>query len=178
MSNLSIGNVKNSDTRGLKGFQFPSNVGILVDNENPFLVMETFYVNPNAAPLQFDTSGVRVHYTSRLRKFAVGSLFLGDPLISRSGQQVIDGHRYQHSCPKSCTSRFQRAINVFNSFSYMRGTGRSIRTNMFRPNGKFVQRVNEVSYYIITFCLISFCMMPCSLVVLLLTDFIFPLLLD
>lgn len=126
--------------------EYPEDVGLPVDNSRPYLVMEILYSNPTLLTNTFDTSGIRVYYTSTRRKYEVGSLLLGDPLLSRNGEQVVSNITYQHSCPKQCTSRFSKTINVFSSYPYMRSFGRSIYTNLFNSNGKYVSTINKVCF--------------------------------
>lgn len=129
---------------------FPGEVGILVGPTKQYLVMETHFDNPTREMNRIDTSGLRVYYTDKTRKYEAGSLLLADSLIARSGEIVETGVRYQHTCPSVCTSRMSKPINIFASLLHMHTTGKSIYTNIFSLNNTFIKNLNKVGFVKIT----------------------------
>lgn len=127
--------------------EFPIDAGLVIDVERPYLVLETLYRNPTKVNNTFDTSGVRIYYSNKTRKHEVGSLMLGDPLLSREGQRVESKMRYQHTCPNKCTSTFSSPINVLSFSSYMRSAGKSIYTNRFDLGGKYISTINQIHFW-------------------------------
>ncbi|KAI0561462.1 Copper type 2 ascorbate-dependent monooxygenase [Gracilaria domingensis] len=53
--------------KGMKRLVLPEEAGILMDDENYILILETHYDNPDLRPNTFDSSGVRVYYTNTMR---------------------------------------------------------------------------------------------------------------
>lgn len=112
-----------------------------------YLVMETHYDNPNELTDVFDSSGVRVYYTDRLREHEAGSLQVGDPLVSMAGETVESGVNYEFTCPSECTSLFSQDITVFAGGLHMHTTGESIYTNRYDQDETFLNNIGQVNFW-------------------------------
>lgn len=124
----------------------PPEAGFILTKERQFIVLETHYDNPSLASGKVDSSGVRFFFTDTLREHEAGTLMLGDAIVSRRGMPVISGIGYEHTCPKECTARFSRSINVFSSLLHMLTTGKEMCTNLYDKDNTFLRTTNRVSY--------------------------------
>lgn len=136
-----------SDAKGTTRFILPREAGIPVTSSRPFLIMEIHYDNPDALVGNVDSSGIRVYYTNKMRKYEAGSLVLADSFVSRIGQPVISGFKYMHTCPSECTSKFSQPINVYGSFLHMHTTGMTIYTNRFSKEEQFLGKLSSVNFW-------------------------------
>eukprot|EP00178_Gracilaria_changii_P016973 TRINITY_DN485_c0_g1_i3.p1 TRINITY_DN485_c0_g1~~TRINITY_DN485_c0_g1_i3.p1 ORF type:complete len:488 (+),score=68.06 TRINITY_DN485_c0_g1_i3:2059-3522(+) len=131
----------------MKRLVLPEEAGIIMDEKDYILVMETHYDNPNLVSGNIDFSGVKVYYTNTMRQHEAGSLLMGDILIERFGETVRSGFEYEHSCTSACTSRFSRPVNYYASFLHMHLTGMEIYNNKFDENGTFIENMNKVNFW-------------------------------
>lgn len=109
--------------------------------------MESHYDNPNLIAGNVDTSGVRLYYTNKDRKFEAASMALADSLVSRNDKKILSGFEYEHTCPSECTSKFSGPVTVFGSFLHMHTTGEEIYTNKFAENGTFIEKVSGINFW-------------------------------
>ncbi len=59
-------------TVGTKAYYFPEETGMMWGTNDPhYIVLEMHFTNNFGIGEQFDTSGMRVYYTSRLRKYDI-----------------------------------------------------------------------------------------------------------
>ena len=137
---------------GMGRFVLPPDVGFKINEENQFLVLETKYENPNQLRGVVDTSGVRYHYSNNPRRFAAGTLVLGDTLGSLRDKTVSGsyGDVVSSTCPSMCTAHFRDNINIFASSPAMGSFGKSITTQKHwshATGGAYKQTVNKISHW-------------------------------
>jgi hypothetical protein len=128
----------------------PSEAGLLLTNQNKFLIMETHFNNADLVTDSVDQSGFTLFYTDNLRQHEAGVLNTGDPLVSLGGSPVVNGKTYTFSCPSECTQNFREPVNVFASFLHMHLTGKEIYENRFAKNGTFLEKIRAVRVHGIT----------------------------
>jgi hypothetical protein len=123
----------------------PPEAGILLTNQNKFLIMETHYDNADLVTDSVDESGITMYYADKLRPNEAGVLNTGDPVVSLIGTPVVSGKKYMFSCPSECTEMFKEPVNVFAGFLHMHLVGQRIFENKFSKNGSFVEQISAVS---------------------------------
>jgi hypothetical protein len=123
----------------------PPEAGILLTNQNKYLIMETHYDNAALATDAVDESGITMYYADKLRPQEAGVLNTGDPGVTLFGTPVISGKKYTFSCPSECTEMFKEPVNVFAGFLHMHLTGQKIYENKFSKNGTFLEQISAVS---------------------------------
>jgi hypothetical protein len=122
----------------------PPEAGILLTNQNKYLIMETHYDNSALATDSVDESGVTIYYADKLRSQEAGILITGDTVVSLIGTPVVSGKKYMFSCPSECTEMFKEPVNVFAGFLHMHLTGQKIYENKFSKNGTFLEQISAV----------------------------------
>jgi hypothetical protein len=109
--------------------------------------IQVHYNNPSAASGIFDSSGIKVYWTSQKREFDLGVLQLGDPILRLSGTPVGNGltsHEFQ--CGSSCSGTLlQKPITVIREQLHMHISGRRMFNQQIR-NGEAL-RVATVDYF-------------------------------
>jgi len=120
-----------------KTFLFPENIGMLLADESErggkglgmrpkSFRLELHYENPKKIKGFKDSSGIRLHYTTKLREFTAGTLEVADPQVKMIGQPIGDGLR-QHTfgCPESCTESHlpPQGVTVFYQLLHMHRKG-------------------------------------------------------
>lgn len=127
-------------SRGSEGFSFPPEAGYpLEPTVTRFFMMETHYTTSldGVLDVAFDSSGLRLYYTSELRRYDAGLLSVGmDPnwrhIIPPGQQHVLSsGH-----CVSECTQQaFPRGgINVFAVVMRTHKIGRQVTFRHIRGN--------------------------------------------
>jgi Copper type II ascorbate-dependent monooxygenase, C-terminal domain len=122
----------------------PPEAGILLTNQNKFLIMETHYDNADLVTDSVDESGVTMCYADKLRPNDAGVLNTGDPAVSLFGTPVVSGKNYTFTCPSECTEMFKEPVNVFAGFLHMHLTGQKIYENKFSKNGSVIEQISAV----------------------------------
>lgn len=145
------------DAKGVTGYSYPEETGILVDGRSKkYVIMEIHFDNPSDPSLSqqqvIDSSGVRLYYTDVRRRHILGSIQTGDALVTLRDTHVENGLSYQFSCPSICTSRFSQPVQLVSSFLHMHRTGRQASTNVFFPpeadgETKLKTSLNQVSFW-------------------------------
>jgi hypothetical protein len=134
----------------------PPEAGVLLTNQNKYLIMETHYNNADLVTDSVDESGVILYYTDKLRPNEAGALNTGDPFVSLFRTPVVSGKKYTFTCPSQCTEMFQEPVNIFAGFLHMHWTGHEILENKFSKNGTFVEQINAVCVAVALVCSIPF----------------------
>lgn len=150
---------RSEDAKGITGFTYPEEAGILVDGlSKKYVIMETHFDNPSYPSNSqqrrslIDSSGVRLYYTDTRRRYILGSIQTGDALVTLRDTPVAHDVSYQFSCPSICTSRFSEPVTLVSSFLHMHRTGRHASTNIFHAtdaHGRTTLKasLNQVSFW-------------------------------
>ncbi|CAL4068303.1 unnamed protein product, partial [Meganyctiphanes norvegica] len=101
---------------GALGIQYPKEAGLPLGGPdfNPYVMLEVHYNNPNLHKGRVDSSGVRFHYTGRLREHDVGIMELGleyTPKMAIPPQMpsyVLSGY-----CVPSCTALGLPSMGIY-----------------------------------------------------------------
>jgi len=116
-----------------------------------YFVIELHYDNPSGIPGLVDNSGLRLHYTNRLRKHDASTITFGDPYISflpiPGGQDLVVR---ESSCPSQCTNKFKDELHVFGSFLHMHSLGKQMWTTHYRDE-EFLRTTNRADFYAFDF---------------------------
>ncbi|XP_074472001.1 DBH-like monooxygenase protein 2 homolog [Sebastes fasciatus] len=127
-------------------FELPENVGIPFGgaNSKTFYRLEIHYNNINNEKGRTDSSGLRLHYTAKLRKYNAGILNTG---VSPGGNYDIPPKATQFRTYGVCnTSLFSQLVNpvpdlqVFGVMLHTHLAGRKVRVAQYR-NGKQIHFV-------------------------------------
>jgi hypothetical protein len=121
-------------------FFFPENIGMLLADESSragrglgippkSFRLEIHYENPKKMKGSMDSSGVRLHYTSKLREYTGATLELADPQVKLLGKPIGQGIR-QHTftCPASCTKKHlpPQGVTVLYELLHMHKKGQTM----------------------------------------------------
>eukprot|EP00168_Porphyra_purpurea_P009956 TRINITY_DN2444_c0_g1_i1.p1 TRINITY_DN2444_c0_g1~~TRINITY_DN2444_c0_g1_i1.p1 ORF type:complete len:756 (-),score=211.13 TRINITY_DN2444_c0_g1_i1:41-2308(-) len=99
---------------GAKPLVFPDEAGFPITNERRFFLLQVHYDNPEALSAVVDSSSVRLHTTSRARKYDSGVIALGNMGIFMGDERVMSKN-YTYTCPSECTGQMAGPVNVFYS---------------------------------------------------------------
>lgn len=133
-------------------FTLPSNVGgPLGTGGFQSYQLEIHYDNPSLITGAFDSSGVRMFFTSKKREHDMGILELGDGDIFLAGQSVAgfsaSGYTtHSFTCPDSCSwVSISETVNVIRETMHMHLTGQSVSNEQIR-DGKVI-RTGAIDYW-------------------------------
>lgn len=141
-------------------YGFPQDVGILLTMGNgsgkgglgevpKSFRLEIHYENPKHIKGAKDSSGVRIHYTSTLRKHTAGIMEFGDPRVLLRAKPIGEGlQRHSFQCPESCTSRYvkeKEGLTVLYEMLHMHKHGMTMQ-NVQKRRDKEIRRAT-VQYY-------------------------------
>jgi len=136
---------------GSGAFDVPSNTGFPIGvGTSSYAVLQFHYNNPTHLEGLVDSSGFRIFYTSELRKYNAGFLWLGMPTEQIS---IPKGHSTWHQqaeCTKTAVS-FALAtlgsdLNIFAYGMHMHYYGKQLWTEHYR-NGEFLGYLGEERAY-------------------------------
>lgn len=93
---------------GKPSLTFPENVGIPMGDAGSFQSFRLIvhYDNPANATGIVDNTRLRIYYSSEPRELEMGTILLGDPIVSMIGEKVGDAEVNEHTyfCPSQCSS--------------------------------------------------------------------------
>ncbi|XP_069961322.1 DBH-like monooxygenase protein 1 [Cherax quadricarinatus] len=125
---------------GSEGEMYPEHVGVPLGEEHggaTYFMLEIHYDNPSLKPGIVDSSGVRIMYTQKLRRYDAGILTLGHTV---SPTHIIPPGQNWNTvahCTAACTEKTLPAsgIRVFQGFLHAHLLGSSISIQQIR-NGR------------------------------------------
>ncbi|XP_053994573.1 MOXD1 homolog 2 isoform X1 [Hylaeus volcanicus] len=140
---------------GSEGFNYPPEAGYALDpHSGPrYFMLETHYTNPQMDVMRAgstsDSSGLRLHYTDRLRTHDAGILSIGiDPnwrhIIPPGQPEVIsEGH-----CISYCTKQTipDSGINIFAVIMHTHQLGRKVRLRQIRSRVELPPIASDTNY--------------------------------
>jgi hypothetical protein len=130
---------------------YPLEVGMYVGPGGSFrsFRFQIHYNNPKLKEGNFDSSGVRLHYTSKMRPIEIGVANLADSTLWLRGQPVGMGlTEHKFSCPASCTKTFiqeDEPVTVFREIVHMHQRGMAAKNELIR-DGEVVH-TGQVDYF-------------------------------
>ncbi|XP_076141090.1 dopamine beta-hydroxylase [Alosa pseudoharengus] len=136
---------------GAEPFYYPTDAGMPLGGKSSsrFLRLEVHYHNPLLISGRRDSSGIRLHYTLRLRRFDAGIMELGlvyTPIMAippRQSTYLLTGY-----CTAKCTQTAlpPGGIFIFASQLHTHLAGRAVRTVLVR-GGREVEMVQEDKHF-------------------------------
>lgn len=112
-----------------------------------FIILEVHYNNPDYVGGYTDNSGIRIHFTKKLRQYEADVLIIGDPFTSFP---VIPANSNEYEleaeCKSECTQTFPHDVQVFQSFPHMHQAGRKAWSTQWR-NGERVREIGRIEYF-------------------------------
>ncbi|XP_076278554.1 DBH like monooxygenase olf413 [Lasioglossum baleicum] len=136
---------------GSEGFNYPLEAGYPLDpHEGPrYYMLETHYTNPLLDVDITDSSGLRLHYTDRLRTHDAGILSVGiDPnwrhtIPPGQPEVVSEGH-----CISNCTGQTipNNGINIFAVVMHTHQLGRKVRLRQIRSGEELPPIASDTNY--------------------------------
>lgn len=134
-----------------QGFNYPPEAGYALDpHTGPrYYMLETHYTNPQMDAFISDSSGLRLHYTDKLRTHDAGILSVGiDPnwrhIIPPGQPDVIsEGH-----CISDCTGHTipNSGINIFAVIMHTHQLGRKVRLRQIRSGEELPPIASDTNY--------------------------------
>lgn len=107
--------------------------------------LETHYNNPWLDSGVIDSSGVRIHYTSKKREHDLGMMMVGDPFVQLRDTPVGPA-RHVFDCPSSCSkTTLTQSVTVLRESLHMHQKGLTMSNDHMR-DGQLIRRA-DVSYY-------------------------------
>ncbi|KAL2076717.1 hypothetical protein ACEWY4_027688 [Coilia grayii] len=136
---------------GAEPFYYPPDAGMPFGGKGSsrFLRLEVHYHNPLLISGRRDSSGIRLHYTGRLRRFDAGIMELGlvyTPLMAVPPRQT--SYQLTGYCTSQCTHTAlpPGGIFIFASQLHTHLAGRAVRTVLLR-GGQEVEVVQEDKHF-------------------------------
>ncbi|XP_078050514.1 DBH like monooxygenase olf413 isoform X2 [Augochlora pura] len=136
---------------GSEGFNYPLEAGYPLDpHDGPrYYMLETHYTNPELEVDINDSSGLRLHYTDRLRTHDAGILSVGiDPnwrhtIPPGQPEVVSEGH-----CISDCTGQTipNNGINIFAVVMHTHQLGRKVRLRQIRSGEELPPIASDTNY--------------------------------
>ncbi|KAK3521504.1 hypothetical protein QTP70_007969 [Hemibagrus guttatus] len=136
---------------GAEPFYYPSDAGLPLGGEGSsrFLRLEVHYHNPLHISGRRDSSGIRLWFTSSLRRFDAGIMELG---LVYTPVMAIPPHQHTFQLTGYCTAECTRTalppggIHIFASQLHTHLAGRGVRTVLVR-GGREVEVVQEDKHF-------------------------------
>nr|CAH7713214.1 unnamed protein product [Callosobruchus chinensis] len=137
---------------GAPPFTYPEEASLPIggENFNPYIMLEVHYNNPELRSDVVDSSGIRFHVSSKLKKMDAGVIELGleytDKMAIPPGQEQFPLSGY---CTSACTSMGlpPDGITIFGSQLHTHLTGTRVITRHFDSNGKELPELNRDNHY-------------------------------
>ncbi|XP_018564071.1 tyramine beta-hydroxylase [Anoplophora glabripennis] len=137
---------------GAPPFTYPEEAALPIggENFNPYIMLEIHYNNPEHRADFVDSSGVRFHVSTKLKKVDAGVIELGleytDKMIIPPGQESFPLTGY---CTSACTSMGlpTEGITIFGSQLHTHLTGIRVYTRHFDAYGKELPELNRDNHY-------------------------------
>ncbi|XP_076824891.1 dopamine beta-hydroxylase-like [Clavelina lepadiformis] len=135
---------------GMEAFFYPNEAGLTFysASKSRYVRLEMHYNNQAHLEGVVDRSGIRFHYTTRLREHEVGvvenGLIYTPNMVIPPGQSTFAWSGY---CPSKCTSLAfpKEGINIFGSVLHTHLAGRKARTYRIRENT--VKEISRDDHY-------------------------------
>jgi len=136
---------------GMGPLNFPPDAGARMGNSRnafQYIVIEMHYDNANGIRGIVDSSGYKMYYTDKLRKYDGATLTVGDPYISfPSIPPHSPSFGLEATCPAECTSQFNAPLHVFVSGLHMHISGSQMYTTHYRDN-KYLGTVSRSDFFV------------------------------
>ncbi|XP_027032512.1 DBH-like monooxygenase protein 1 homolog isoform X1 [Tachysurus fulvidraco] len=125
---------------GGEGFTYPQHAGMSIGTATDpvYVLLEIHYDNPSLQRKIVDSSGLRLFYTPKLRRYDAGVIETGvwvslyHMLPPGMQDYVTEGHCMQECLQESLESEMPSGIQVFAVLLHAHLAGRAIRTRHFR----------------------------------------------
>jgi len=135
---------------GIEELNYPPDVGARMGFSRAafqYIVIEMHYANPDGIRGLVDSTGYKMFYTSRLRKYDGATLTTGDPFISFPSIPAHSPSEGREStCPAQCTRQFKDDIHIFISALHMHVSGSQMWTTHFRDD-KYLGTISRSDFF-------------------------------
>lgn len=104
--------------------------------------LEIHYENPKRIKGSKDSSGIRLYFTTQLRKHTGAIMMLGDPRVGLRGKPIGEGlQRHVFDCPATCTNNHipKEGVTVLYEILHMHQHGQTMQ-NVQKRQGTEVRR--------------------------------------
>ncbi|XP_056620622.1 DBH-like monooxygenase protein 1 homolog [Triplophysa dalaica] len=125
---------------GGEGFTFPPHVGMSIGTsiDPVFVLMEVHFDNPSLQKGKVDSSGLRLYYSPKMRRYDAGVIETGvwvslyHMLPPGMQDYITEGHCTQECLQESLNSEMPSGVHVFAVLLHAHLAGRAIRQRHFR----------------------------------------------
>lgn len=124
----------------------PDVAGFPITTDERFYLLQMHYDNPDGLEGIIDTSSVRLHTTTKPRRYESGAIGLGNLGVFIGDERVQSGVNYTYTCPSECTSQMAEPVTVFYSALHAHYTALQMWTNIYR-NGTFFKTLEGVKHW-------------------------------
>ncbi|GAB0493947.1 hypothetical protein MMPV_005235 [Pyropia vietnamensis] len=131
---------------GSKPLIMPQDVGYPITADERYFLLQLHYDNPDGLSGIYDNSSVRLHTTSKPRRYDSGAIGLGNLGIFIDKERVQSGINYTYTCPSECTSQMAEPVTVFYSALHAHYTALHMWTNVYR-NGTFFKTIEGTKFW-------------------------------
>ena len=130
--------------------ELPKEAGFPMGGDNGYHSFEIGIHYDNAAMIEgiIDSSGLKVHYTTKKRTLDAGVFQVGDPYVQLDGNPVGEGiTKHVFSCPSECSSFEDEVedVTIFGQSLHMHTTGTRMIQETLRDGE--VMHSSSVDYY-------------------------------
>ncbi|ORY33868.1 PHM/PNGase F [Rhizoclosmatium globosum] len=130
---------------------YPADAGFAIGaTAIQYFSLQIHYNNPNGLTGVVDNSGMKLYYTSQLRKNDLGILQLGNMNINIPGNSPNYTSTTWNVCASTCTKQFPRNLTVVSVAFHMHTLGFNISTRQIR-NGLEITPLGIRNYYDFSF---------------------------
>jgi hypothetical protein len=135
--------------KGLPEFVLPDFLGLPFNGKSEFnsFRLHIHYNNPSLRSDIVDSSGIRLHWTRKVRRHDIGLFALADPWSKKNFERVGKGlTKHDYTCRSSCTETFMdQPITVFQEIHHVHKLGKQTVIDQFRKGKKI--RSGKVEYF-------------------------------
>eukprot|EP00117_Sycon_ciliatum_P020732 scpid46694/ scgid18381/ Dopamine beta-hydroxylase; Dopamine beta-monooxygenase; Soluble dopamine beta-hydroxylase len=126
---------------------FPEEAGVPFGGKHPrYVQVQLHWTNPEEVADYRDRSGVRMYYTTKLRKYDLGTMSVGQlDLTIPPHQQKIEA---PFACSAACTNTLldQGPVKLINNFPHMHFLGKSMFVDLVKRDGQRTRIMDDKSY--------------------------------
>eukprot|EP00170_Pyropia_yezoensis_P002353 contig_9856_g2357 len=131
---------------GSQPLVMPEDVGFPITADERYFLLQLHYDNPDGEEGVVDNSSVRLHTTTKPRRYDSGAIGLGNLGIFIGDERVESGVNYTYTCPSECTSQMAEPVTVFYSALHAHYTALQMWTNIYR-NGTFFKTLEGSKHW-------------------------------
>lgn len=109
---------------GSKPLIMPAEAGFPITADERYFLLQVHFDNPDGLAGLVDNTSVRLHTTTKPRRYDSGVIALGNVGVLIGDERVESGVNYTYTCPSECTGQMAEPVTVFYSVRWRQVAGR------------------------------------------------------